>query len=69
MGLPAEKLAVGTPANEFFSVCQSHRPIETGSESLFDQHARSSMVLTRAFVDLLEYFSIFLRADTLHEYA
>jgi hypothetical protein len=27
------------------------------------------MVSARAFMNLLEYFSAFLRADTLHEYA
>jgi hypothetical protein len=69
MGLPAEKLAVGTPVEEFFSVYQSRQPVEPRSESLPDQRARSSMVPARAFVDLLEYFFAFLHADTLHEYA
>jgi hypothetical protein len=69
VGLPAKKLAVGTPVNEFFGVWQSRRPVEPRSKSLPDQHARSSMVPARAFVDLLEYFFAFLRADTLHEYA
>jgi hypothetical protein len=69
MGLPTEKLAVGTPADEFFGVCQSRRPVESRSESLPDQRTRRSMVPICAFMDLLEYFSAFLRADTLHEYA
>jgi hypothetical protein len=53
VGLPTEKLAVGTPADKFFGVCQSRRPTESRSESLPDQRARSSMVPTHAFMDLL----------------
>jgi hypothetical protein len=68
MGLLAEKLAVGTPADEFFGVCQNRRPVEPKFESLPNQRARSSMVPTRAFMCLLEYFFTFLCVDTLHEY-
>jgi hypothetical protein len=69
VGLPAEELVVYTPANEFFSVCQSRLPVEPGSESLPDQRARSSMVSACTFMDLLEYFSAFLHVHALCEYA
>jgi hypothetical protein len=67
VGVTAEKLAIHTPADEFFGVCQSRRPIEPRFESLPDQRARRNMVPTRAFVDLLEYFFAFFCMDTLHE--
>jgi hypothetical protein len=69
VGLFVEELAVCMPVNKCIGVCQSSRPVELGSESLPDQHARSSMVSARSFVNLLEYFSAFLNAHTLHEYA
>jgi hypothetical protein len=68
VGLLAEELAVCTPMNECFGICQSNQPVEPGSKGFPDQRVRSSMVSARAFVNLLEYFSAFLHADTLHEY-
>jgi len=36
MSLFAKELAVGAPADEFFGVCQSYRPVETQSEGFSD---------------------------------
>jgi hypothetical protein len=36
MELFAKELAVGTPPNECFGICQSSRPVEIGSKSFAD---------------------------------
>jgi hypothetical protein len=34
MGLFAQELVVGTPADEYFGICQSSRPVETRMKRL-----------------------------------
>jgi hypothetical protein len=68
MGLVVEELAVCTLANECFGVCQSSQSVEPRSEGFSDQRARSNMIFACAFINLVEYFSAFLCAYTLHEY-
>jgi hypothetical protein len=65
----AKELAVGAPVNECFGICQSSRQVETRSKRLADECARNCMVPAHAFMNLLEYLSALLRADTLREYA
>jgi 3-methyladenine DNA glycosylase AlkC len=69
MGLFAKELAVGTQANECFDIYQRSQPVETRAKRLADECARSRMVPTHTFMNLLEYLFAFLCADTLHECA
>jgi hypothetical protein len=57
------------PSDEFFDVAQSCGPIESSSEGLADQRARGRVVVTDAFMVLLQDVLAFLSRNALHEYS
>jgi hypothetical protein len=67
--LLGEVLAPLAPSEEFLSIAQGCGPIESSSEGLVDQRARRRMVVTDAFVDLLQDVLAFFSGNTLHEYS